>query len=158
MWHFAVWAPNARLVTLVGEFCQWDRLACPMVKQFDGTWEIRLPASTFDVASDPKKYDYPDAAEKLLMYKYAIQGEDHTWHEKADPYGFRMQLRPNTASVLCDLSGYAWGDQAWMAKRAQVEEIMLRGFSPEEREAFSAYLTRALKNYVDWREEHPCET
>lgn len=48
--------------------------------------------------------------------------------------------------------------RAWMAKRAQVEEIMLRGFSPEEREAFSAYLTRALKNYVDWREEHPCET
>ena len=47
--------------------------------------------------------------------------------------------------------------EAWMAKRAQVEEIMLRGFSPEEREAFSAYLTRALKNYVDWREEHPCE-
>ena len=48
--------------------------------------------------------------------------------------------------------------RAWMAKRAQVEEIMLRGFSPEEREAFSACLTRALKNYVDWREEHPCET
>ena len=48
--------------------------------------------------------------------------------------------------------------RAWMAKRAQVEEIMLRGFSPEEREAFSACLTRALENYVDWREEHPCET
>ena len=119
MWHFAVWAPNARLVSLVGEFCQWDRLAHPMVKQFDGTWEIRLPASTFDVASNPQKYNYPDAAEKLLMYKYAIQGEDRTWHEKADPYGFRMQLRPNTASMLCDLSGYSWQDQAWMAKRAQ---------------------------------------
>ena len=116
MWHFAVWAPNARLVSLVGEFCQWDRLAHPMVKQFDGTWEIRLPASTFDVASNPQKYNYPDAAEKLLMYKYAIQGEDH---EKADPYGFRMQLRPNTASMLCDLSGYSWQDQAWMDKRAQ---------------------------------------
>ena len=48
--------------------------------------------------------------------------------------------------------------EAWMAKRAQVEEIMLRGFSPEEREAFSAYLTRALQNYVGWKEEHPCET
>ena len=119
MWHFAVWAPNARLVSLVGEFCQWDRLAHPMVKQFDGTWEIRLPASTFDVASNPQKYNYPDAAEKLLMYKYAIQGEDRTWHEKADPYGFRMQLRPNTASMLCDLSGYSWQDQSWMDKRAQ---------------------------------------
>ena len=46
---------------------------------------------------------------------------------------------------------------AWMAKRAQVEEIMLRGFSAEEREAFSAYLTRARQNYVDWKEKHPCE-
>ena len=48
--------------------------------------------------------------------------------------------------------------RAWLAKRAQVEEIMLRGFSPEEREAFSAYLTRARQNYVGWKEEHPCET
>ena len=46
---------------------------------------------------------------------------------------------------------------AWMAKRAQVEEIMLRGFSSEEREAFSAYLTRARPNYVDWKEQPPCE-
>ncbi len=48
--------------------------------------------------------------------------------------------------------------RAWMAKRAQVEEIMLRGFSPEERRAFSAYLTRARQNYVEWKEGHPCET
>ena len=118
MWHFALWAPNAQRVSLVGEFCRWDKAACPMTKQFDGTWEVRLPAATFDVASDPARYNYENAAEKLLTYKYAIQGPDGMWHEKADPYGFRMQLRPNTASMLCDLSGYAWGDADWMAQRA----------------------------------------
>lgn len=118
MWHFALWAPNAQKVSLVGEFCRWDKDACPMTKQFDGTWEVRLPAAVFDVASDPARYHYPDAAQKLLTYKYAIQGADGVWHEKADPYGFQMQLRPNTASVLCDLSGYDWGDADWLKKRA----------------------------------------
>ena len=51
MWHFALWAPNAQKVSLVGEFCRWDKDACPMTKQFDGTWEVRLPAAVFDVLS-----------------------------------------------------------------------------------------------------------
>ena len=117
-WHFAVWAPNAKKVSLIGEFCQWDKTVCPMVKQYDGIWEVRLPAGKFSVESDPKRYQYADAAEKLRTYKYAIQGIDGAWHEKADPYGFQMQLRPNTASMLCDLSGYAWQDHAWMKQRA----------------------------------------
>jgi 1,4-alpha-glucan branching enzyme len=117
-WHFAVWAPNAKKVSLIGEFCQWDKTVCPMVKQYDGIWEVRLPAEKFSVESDPKRYQYADAAEKLRTYKYAIQGIDGAWHEKADPYGFQMQLRPNTASMLCDLSGYAWQDHAWMKQRA----------------------------------------
>lgn len=44
MWHFAVWAPNARAVSLIGEFNQWDRGKTPMQKVYDGTWEVRLPA------------------------------------------------------------------------------------------------------------------
>ena len=118
VWHFAVWAPNARAVSLIGEFCRWDKAACPMKKQFDGTWEVRLPAETFEVSSDPARYQYADAAEKLRMYKYAVLGEDGQWREKADPYGFRMQMRPNTASALYDLSGYAWGDAEWLHRRA----------------------------------------
>ncbi len=117
-WHFAVWAPNAKQVSLVGEFCQWDKTACPMTKQYDGIWEVRVPAEKFTVASDPQRYQYEHAAEKLRTYKYAIQGSDGSWHEKADPYGFQMQLRPDTASMLCDLSGYAWEDAAWMKQRA----------------------------------------
>ena len=117
MWHFAVWAPNAKSVSLIGEFCRWDRSACPMVKQFDGTWEVRLPASVFDPAADPERYQYPDAAAKLKTYKYAVEGADGVWREKADPFGFAMQNRPNTASVLCDLSGYQWKDALWMERR-----------------------------------------
>ena len=117
MWHFAVWAPNARAVSLIGEFNQWDRKKTPMQKVYDGTWEVRLPAKTFDVKSDPKRYDYPDAAKKLTTYKYCIQAQDGTWQDKADPYGFAMQMRPDTASRIYDLSGYRWGDADWMEAR-----------------------------------------
>jgi len=117
MWHFAVWAPNARSVSLIGEFCRWEKNACPMNKQFDGTWEIRLPVSTFDPASDPQRYSYPDAEKKLKTYKFAIEGADGVWQEKADPFGFAMQNRPNTASVLCDLESYRWKDSKWMERR-----------------------------------------
>lgn len=117
MWHFAVWAPNARAVSLIGEFNQWDKEKTPMQKVYDGTWEVRLPAETFDVKSDPKRYDYPDAAKKLTTYKYCIQAQDGTWQDKADPYGFAMQMRPDTASRIYDLSGYCWGDADWMEAR-----------------------------------------
>ena len=113
MWHFAVWAPNARAVSLIGEFNQWDREKTPMQKVYDGTWEVRLPAKTFDVKSDPKRYDYPDAAKKLTTYKYCIQAQDGTWQDKADPYGFAMQMRPDTASRIY----YRWGDADWMEAR-----------------------------------------
>lgn len=75
------------------------------------------PAETFDVKSDPKRYDYPDAAKKLTTYKYCIQAQDGTWQDKADPYGFAMQMRPDTASRIYDLSGYRWGDADWMEAR-----------------------------------------
>ncbi|MCH5285947.1 MAG: 1,4-alpha-glucan branching protein GlgB [Christensenellaceae bacterium] len=119
MWAFAVWAPNARAVSLIGEFNHWDKTATPMTKQFDGTWEVRVPAELFDVASDPHRYDYPDAEKKIKTYKYCVQHGDGTWHDKADPYGFAMQNRPDTASVICDLEGYAWGDADWIARRSQ---------------------------------------
>ena len=117
LWHFAVWAPNARAVSLVGEFCNWDRNACPMKKQFDGTWEVRLPVETFDAASDPVRYGYAGAQQKLLTYKFAVQQQSGEWQDKTDPYAFCMQQRPDTASVLCDLDGYAWHDDAWLSER-----------------------------------------
>ena len=118
VWHFAVWAPNARQVYLTGEFCRWNKTAYLMKKQFDGTWEIRLPAETFDVASDPERYNYPDAPEMIKSYKYVVHGADGSMVEKADPYGFAMQNRPGTASFVYDMEGYAWKDEAWLKKRA----------------------------------------
>ena len=117
MWHFCVWAPNAKNVCLVGEFNEWKVLANPMVKQYDGTWELRLPAKLFDVSSDPKKYNYPDAAEKLKNYKYAVQTAEGEWFERADPYSFQMQQRPHNASCLYSMDGYEWHDDAWMDQR-----------------------------------------
>ena len=118
-WHFAVWAPNARQVSVTGEFCAWAYEQYPMIKQHDGTWELRLPDALFRPESDPERYNYPDAAQKLRTYKFAVQTEQGHWHLRADPYAFRAELRPNTASVLYDLSGYEWGDSAWMQQRAQ---------------------------------------
>ena len=121
MWHFAVWAPNAREVSLVGEFNEWRIGADPMVKQFDGTWELRVPAERFEASSDPVRYNYPEADAKLKTYKYAVLGADGVWVDKADPYGFAMQNRPNTASRLYDLTGYEWHDGEWMKKRSLLD-------------------------------------
>jgi 1,4-alpha-glucan branching enzyme len=119
MWHFAVWAPNALRVSVTGEFCAWQVDRWPMDKQFDGTWELRLPDRLFRKESDPERFDYEGVEEKLRTYKFAIQGQDRRWRLKADPYAFAAELRPNTASKLADISGYRWGDGAWMKKRAK---------------------------------------
>ena len=122
-WHFTVWAPNARQVSLTGEFCFWDFEKYPMSKQFDGTWELRLPDSLFTPANDPDRFSFEGAAEKLRAYKYAIKGADGEWRLKADPFAFSSELRPNTASLLCDLDGYTWHDGEWMEKRARVGSL-----------------------------------
>ena len=118
-WHFSVWAPNAQRVSLVGEFCGWDREAFPMAKQYDGIWELRLPDALFRPERDPEKYGAPGAAELLRTYKYAILCADGVWHMRADPYGFEMELRPSNGSRLRDLSAYQWNDGQWMAARAE---------------------------------------
>ena len=116
-WHFSLWAPNARKVSLTGEFCDWAYEAHPMEKQYDGIWEIRLPASLFKPESNPEKYAYPQAEERLSSYKYAVLCADGEWHLRADPYGFRSELRPNNASRIHDLRHYSWQDEKWLEKR-----------------------------------------
>ena len=108
-WHFCLWAPHARKVSLVGSFNGWDDQRHLMEKQHDGTWELRLSdeALHFNTPED----GYP-------IYKYAVIGDDGKCRLKADPYGFFAELRPQTASRLYDLDGYAWQDDAWMQKRA----------------------------------------
>ena len=118
-WHFSVWAPNAQRVSLVGEFCGWDREAYPMVKQYDGIWELRLPDALFRPDRDPEKYGDPEAADRLRTYKYAILCANGEWHMRADPYGFEMEMRPSNGSRLRNLSEYQWNDGAWMESRKE---------------------------------------
>jgi len=102
--HFAVWAPNARRVSVVGDFNGWDGRRHAMRKRVGtGVWEIFVPALGAGT-----------------IYKYEIIGADGALLPlKADPVGFRAELRPSTASIVCDTANFAWSDGEWMAARAR---------------------------------------
>jgi 1,4-alpha-glucan branching enzyme len=104
--HFAVWAPNARLVTLVGDFNDWDHRRHPMRQRKDiGVWEIFIPDIGIGRA-----------------YKFRIVGPDGTVLPlKADPFAFASELRPATASVTALPGKPDWGDAAHLAHRASVD-------------------------------------
>lgn len=108
-WHFCCWAPHAKHVALVGDFCCWDKEAHPMEKQFDGTWELSLPKHTL-------WQNLPE--DGFPTYKYAVWGADDVLRMKADPFAFYNELRPHTASRLYDLEGHAWQDGPWMERRS----------------------------------------
>ncbi len=101
--HFAVWAPNARRVSVVGEFNNWDGRRHAMRRHAGiGVWEIFIP-------------DVGEGA----AYKYEIVGADGAAQPlKADPVGFGSQHPPHTASLVRDISGYGWHDTDWMEARA----------------------------------------
>jgi len=106
--HFAVWAPDAGAVSVVGDFNGWRPGANPMnsVKS-SGIWECFIPA-----------------VGQGAVYKYAITSRVHDyWVEKADPYGFAAEIRPRTASKVWDLSGHEWGDREWMTRRGRAQAL-----------------------------------
>jgi 1,4-alpha-glucan branching enzyme len=100
--RFALWAPNARSVSVIGDFNGWNDRHHPMILRPEaGIWECFVP----DIG--------PGA-----LYKYRITSNYHGYRvDKADPYAFATEIRPQTASKVWDLSGYAWGDAAWLAAR-----------------------------------------
>ena len=99
---FAVWAPNARSVRIVGDFDRWDGRLMPMRSMgASGVWELFVP--------------HIGVGE---LYKFEILGADGKLRLKADPLAFSMQVRPETASRVWDPSAYPWTDQDWMAQRA----------------------------------------
>ena len=102
--HFAVWAPNARRVSVVGDFNAWDGRRHVMRRRGGtGVWEIFIPGAGEGAA-----------------YKYEIIGPDGTQQPlKADPVGFGAQHPPETASIVRDIRGYGWKDADWMKARAQ---------------------------------------
>lgn len=98
---FRVWAPQAASVSVVGDFNRWDRTKGYMNKISDGgIWELFVPGL--------KVYD---------AYKYSIESRYGQVRLKADPYGFHMETRPNTATKIYDLSGYKWKDGKWQEER-----------------------------------------
>ena len=95
---FRCWAPHAKSVSVVGDFNHWDRTQHRMEKISDGgIWELFIPGI--------KQYD---------TYKYSVEAPDGLIKLKADPYGYHMELRPNTATKYYDIEGYKWGDGKYL--------------------------------------------
>ncbi|MCI8604280.1 MAG: 1,4-alpha-glucan branching protein GlgB [Ruminiclostridium sp.] len=100
---FRVWAPHANSVSVVGDFNHWDRFQNRMQRvSTDGSvWELFIP--------DLKKYD---------LYKYSVESSQGQIKLKADPYGYHMETRPNTATKIYDIDGFKWNDEKWLTDRA----------------------------------------
>ncbi len=144
--NFAVWAPNAQRISIIGDFNQWDGRRHPMQRRNDGgIWELFVP----DIGVGER-------------YKYALVSNQRGYYtERADPYGFAAEVRPATASIVYDLERYQWHDDTWMAERAQrqaldapitIYEVHLGSWQrvPEEKGRFLTYLELAeqLPKYV----------
>jgi 1,4-alpha-glucan branching enzyme len=100
---FGVWAPNAKRVSVVGDFNRWDGRVNPMRSRgASGIWELFVPG--LDEGS---------------LYKFEILSrEGNHLGLKSDPYAFAGELRPNTASIVCNIDRYNWQDSAWLEARA----------------------------------------
>jgi len=106
--HFAVWAPNAEQVSVIGEFNNWDpRSHALHVRPEAGIWESFTPRLGSGA-----------------LYKYHIESRYGGYQvDKADPYGFAAEIRPHTASRVWDLASYTWGDTEWIATRAKNKSL-----------------------------------
>ncbi|BBO32651.1 1,4-alpha-glucan branching protein GlgB [Lacipirellula parvula] len=101
--NFAVWAPNAESVSIIGDFNGWDRRKHAMRKHVPtGVWELFIPD-----------------AKPGLLYKFSVKARGGAVTEKCDPYGFAAELPPRTANIVADLNNYQWKDHEWMARRAE---------------------------------------
>ncbi|MCA9236441.1 MAG: hypothetical protein KDA44_13290, partial [Planctomycetales bacterium] len=99
--NFAVWAPNAEAVSVVGDFNGWDRRRHAMRKHIpSGVWELFIPE-----------------AGPGLLYKYSVKRPGGHCEEKCDPFGFAAEVPPKTANLVSDLNSYQWKDSVWMAER-----------------------------------------
>ena len=106
--HFAVWAPNARRVSVIGDFNGWDARVHPMRLHVDaGIWELFIPG-----------------VDEGAMYKFDLRSRFNDFQaQKTDPYGFFQEMRPRTASIVVDLDRYEWGDEEWMSARARRDPL-----------------------------------
>src|SRR5262249_35129397 len=105
--QFAVWAPNAKKVSVIGNFNSWNPSANPLDPSSTGVWETYIPRiSQGDV------------------YKYRVESQSHDYRtDRADPYGFAAEIRPHMASLVWDLESYSWQDGPWMTGRAKSNSL-----------------------------------
>jgi 1,4-alpha-glucan branching enzyme len=137
---FAVWAPSAKSVSLIGDFNDWNSDRNPMRKMgVSGVWELFIPGLT-----------------EGQKYKFAIETLGGVIKKKADPYGYQGEMRPGTASVVTRIDHHDWGDHEWMESRTKgldeplnIYEIHLGAWKKKGRE-FMGYRDLALPliNYV----------
>ena len=105
--YFAVWAPHASQVGVVGDFNGWNPDLNPMVPLADsGIWEVFVPGVGLG-----------------QLYKYSVTTRSGKILFKADPYAFYAEFRPQTASITADLSVYSWNDLEWVAKREEQDPL-----------------------------------
>ena len=97
---FRVWAPNARAVSLIGDFNNWDPAAQPLDRAEDGVWECTLQ----NIAT-------------YAAYKYHIVGQDGRAVDKSDPFAAHQETRPGTASKVYEIGGYEWHDADWIRQK-----------------------------------------
>lgn len=157
---FRTFAPGAKRISLIGEFTDWQEWN--MDKIYDGNfWEC-----------------YAKDAAPGMMYKYRIYRQDNTYIDHCDPYGFGMELRPNSASYVRDLASYTYQDSAWMQRRTtckdkplNIYEIHFGSFKKpsdkaddwytytEMADILIPYLKEYGYNYVEIMplSEHPCD-
>jgi len=144
--HFAVWAPNAERVSVVGDFNNWDGRRHVMRKRLDvGIWEIFIPEAK---EGQGYKYELLDKGGKLLPLK-------------SDPFGFAAELRPNTASKIARTEHFEWSDEAYLKSRnvpdkrrepMSIYEVHLGSWRRKDGNAFLSYdeLAEQLVGYVKW--------
>jgi len=143
--QFAVWAPNAKTVSVIGDFNNWNISANQMEPSSTGVWETFVA-----------RIGQGD------VYKYHVESQYHGYRtDRADPYGFAAEIRPHTASRVWDLESYSWQDGSWMAARAKnnsldapisIYEVHLGSWRrvPEEDDRWLSYREMAplLADYV----------
>jgi 1,4-alpha-glucan branching enzyme len=105
--QFAVWAPNAKRVSIIGDFNNWNPNAAVMRPSTAGIWEGFVP----DIGQG-------------ASYKYHVESRYRDYKvDKADPYGFASEVRPETASRVWNLENYSWHDESWMKNRSNTNSL-----------------------------------
>ena len=105
--YFAVWAPNARNVSVIGNFNVWHGGKHQMrVLGSSGVWELFIP----DIGVGE-------------VYKYEVKDKSGNIFEKSDPYGFQFEVRPKTGSIVADISKHQWADEQWMERRRNTDPL-----------------------------------